>query len=631
MDQDSKNIASSQNEKIATSLAEKLKDARPRKGSFPIPGRLKVLKEFFQAAYNYFESTSKTAAVVSSASDWLLDNFYILEQALRVIEEDLPSDYYARLPKTKDGWPRIQLLTIALGDQAPRLDLDQIKRFVQSFQSITTLQVGELWALPLMLRITSLETLAMGLAELTKMPWNSSPKPALWKEIKSALDRPEPDAEMHVINSILNLRLIATVEWKDFFEETSVLDHTLQRDPAGVYSQSDFETRNHYRSVVEELARGSSMDEFEIAREAIDLATSANSARERHVGFYLIAEGRSKLEKQIKFHPSLRRSILRTLRDHPTFFYVGSITLITLVLLASIFLFATRVNGTQAQIMTAVLLAILPASAIAIQLVNWLVVLIIPPHTLPKLELKNGVPLEFRTMVVIPALLGAEKDVTFLTRQIENHFVGNKDPNILFALLTDFADAPEKIMPQDEELLTRTITRIKELNEIYGTPEYQPFFLFNRERLWNPGEDSWIGWERKRGKLEEFNELLRGSSTTTYTTQIGDLRHLGAIRYVITLDADTLLPRESARRLVGTLAHVLNQAEYDPASEQVKAGYTILQPRVQVRPAVVNRSLFTRTYAGDAVIDLYSRAVSDVYQDLFGEGQLCRQGDLRCR
>ena len=244
--------------------------------------------------------------------------------------------------------------------------------------------------------------------------------------------------------------------------------------------------------------------------------------------------------------------------------------------------------------------------AIAIQLVNWLVVLIIPPHTLPKLELKNGIPPEYRTMVVIPALLGTEKDVTFLTRQIENHFVGNQDLNVLFALLTDFADAPEKIMPQDEELLNQTITRIKELNENYGTPEYQPFFLFNRERIWNPGEESWIGWERKRGKLEEFNELLRGSSTTTYTTQIGDLQHLGSIHYVITLDADTLLPRESARRLIGTLAHVLNRAEFDPASEQVKAGYTILQPRVQVRPAVVNRSLFTRTYAGDAVIDLYS-------------------------
>ena len=204
---------------------------------------------------------------------------------------------------------------------------------------------------------------------------------------------------------------------------------------------------------------------------------------------------------------------MRTLWDHPTLSYVGSITLITLVLLASIFLFATGANGTQAQILTAILLAILPASAIAIQLVNWLVVLIIPPHTLPKLELKNGIPPEYRTMVVIPALLGTEKDVTFLTRQIENHFVGNQDLNVLFALLTDFADAPEKIMPQDEELLNQTITRIKELNENYGTPEYQPFFLFNRERIWNlarragsAGRGSAASW---RSSMSFFGEAAQ--------------------------------------------------------------------------------------------------------------------------
>jgi cyclic beta-1,2-glucan synthetase len=614
------------NDHPATALAGKLTDARSRKGGFPIPGRLKKLKELFQAAYNYFESASKTEAAVSPGSDWLLDNFYILEQALRVIEEDLPSDYYARLPKTSEGWPRIQLLTMALGDRAPRLDLDRIKHFVQSFQSVTPLEIGELWALPLMLRLTVLETLAGGLAEITGLTWNPAAVPSPWREIKSALDGTEPDVDLRVINSILNLRFVATVEWKDFFEETSVLDQILRSDPAGVYGKSEFETRNMYRSVVEELARSSSKNEFEVAHKTIELASSASSARERHVGFYLVAEGRSMLEKQVRFHPSARKSFLRMLWNQPTLAYVGSITLITLLILASTFLFSIRVNGTDAQIMTALLLTILPASAIAVQLANWLVVLIVPPQTLPKLDLKDGIPPEYRTMVVIPALLGTEKDVNFLTRQIENHFVANSNPNIFFALLTDFADASEKTMPQDKELLTQATARIKELNENYGTPEYRPFFLFHRERIWNPDEDSWMGWERKRGKLEEFNELLRGSQETTYTTQFGDLPQLSSIRYVITLDADTLLQRESASRLIGTLAHVLNRAVFDPVSDKVKVGYTILQPRVQVRPAAVNQSLFTRTYAGDAVIDLYSRAVSDVYQDLFGEGNFVGKG-----
>jgi cyclic beta-1,2-glucan synthetase len=261
-----------------------------------------------------------------------------------------------------------------------------------------------------------------------------------------------------------------------------------------------------------------------------------------------------------------------------------------------------------------------------VDFINWLVVSIIPPRTLPKYDFSSGVPPEHKSMVVIPALLGTEKDVLFLTRQIENHFVANSDPNISFALLTDFADAPEKEMPQDADLISRAQTILEELNRKYGSKEYRPFYLFHRERMWNPSEECWMGWERKRGKLEEFNELLRGDTSTTYKIQYGDLDVLPSIRYVITLDADTLLPRESASRLIGTIAHPLNRAEFEPDSGEIKAGYTVLQPRAQVRPAVVNQSIFTRAYSGDSIIDLYTRAVSDVYQDLFGEGNYVGKG-----
>ncbi len=229
-------------------------------------------------------------------------------------------------------------------------------------------------------------------------------------------------------------------------------------------------------------------------------------------------------------------------------------------------------------------------------------------------------------MVVIPALFGTERDVKFLTRQIENHFVANSDPNIFFAVLTDFADANEKETPQDDELITQAKAEIERLNEKYGNDGYRPFYLLHRERTWNPAEQIWMGWERKRGKLEEFNGLLRGKTDTSYTIQFGDVDILESIRFVITLDADTLLQRDSAHRLIGTLAHVLNHAEFEPDSGEIKAGYTILQPRVQVRPVVVNQSLFTRAYSGDSIIDLYTRAVSDVYQDLFGEGNFVGKG-----
>jgi cyclic beta-1,2-glucan synthetase len=616
----------STNDRLAAELAEKLKESKPRKGTFPIPERLKKLKKFFQAAYSHFESSAKTQAVISITSEWLLDNFYVIEQALRVVEEDLPTDYYARLPKTDDDRARMYLITQSIHHDAPRLDLEQIKHFVHVFQGTTTLQVGELWALPLLLRFTVMETLADGLAEVTKLQWDANPDPPLWRELKSSADAPQPDAETKVINSIINLRLFATLDWKDFFESTSVLEHTLRNDPAGVYGKSDFETRNHYRNIVEELARGSSMDEAQIALHVIQLAESGTSPREQHIGFHLIAGGRARLEKLIGFRPTVRGNFLRILRDHPTFAYLGSITLLIVLILYAVWFFITRASAEPVHIVAAVLLSILPASAIAIDFVNWLVVSLVPPRRLPKLNLADGVPPEYRTMIVVPALFGTQRDVSFLVRQIENHFVANSDRNIFFALLTDFADAPEKTMPQDEELISQAAAGVAQLNENYGSAGYRPFYLFHRERTWNPGEECWMGWERKRGKLEEFNELLRGSRETSYTVQIGDLDHLASIRFVITLDADTLLPRESAHRLIGTLAHVLNRAEFEPASGQVKAGYSILQPRVQVRPAVVNQSLFTRVYTGDSVIDLYTRAISDVYQDLFGEGNFVGKG-----
>ena len=614
-------------ETLATSLASELRDSKPVRGPFPIPARLKKMGQFFQAGYSYFSDSAQTQIITSNAAEWLLDNFYVLEQAVREVQKDLPASYYARLPQTSDAIPRIQVVAMAIVQRgAVRLDVEQIRNFVQAFQNEAPLKVGEMWALPLMLRLSVLEALADGLADITKLKWDAAPESIVLTRLRSESDSAEAESETKVVNSILNLRLFATLDWKTFFETTSALERILRHDPAQAYAQSDFETRNQYRSIVEELAEGSAVPEDQITARAIELAESGSSAREKHVGFYLIDEGRRILENAISFHPTLRGRFLDFVRDHATFVYLGSIFFITLLIFAYTLYFAVQVGANLAHVIVLTLLALFPASAIAVELVNWLTVLVIPPRTLPKLDFSAGVPDEFRTMVVIPALFGTDKDVVFLTQQIERHFVANGDPNIVFALLTDFADAPEKQMPQDAELVTHAKDIIQQLNKKYGNPAYQPFYLFHRERMWNPGESSWMGWERKRGKLEEFNHLLRGATDTTYTIQFGDLSVLPSIRYVITLDADTLLPRESAHRLIGTMAHPLNQAEFEPGSGEIKAGYTVLQPRAQVRPAVVNQSIFTRAYAGDSIIDLYSRAVSDVYQDIFGEGNYVGKG-----
>jgi cyclic beta-1,2-glucan synthetase len=388
----------------------------------------------------------------------------------------------------------------------------------------------------------------------------------------------------------------------------------------------DFETRNHYRSVIEELALSSSVDETGIALKNLQLAQAGTSPREKHVGYYLVGRGAARLEAQINYRPQLRGLLIRWIQRHATWTYLGSITFLTILFTFILLLYAASAGGNISQIILTGVLTVLPASSVAIGIVNWLIISIIPPRTLPKLDFQKGVPPEYRTIVVIPALLGTEADAAFLTRQIEHHFLANSDPNLFFALITDFADSSEKNMPSDAQALAPARAAIERLNKKYGKRGYRPFYLFHRERIWNPSEECWMGWERKRGKLEEFNKLLRGDTSTTFNIKIGNLNVLPTIRYVITLDADTLLPRESAQRLIGTLAHSLNQAEFDSVTEKVVDGYTVLQPRTQVRPAVANQSLFTRVYSGDSVIDLYSRAVSDIYQDLFGEGNYVGKG-----
>jgi cyclic beta-1,2-glucan synthetase len=631
---ESATIPRDQHDKLALELAGQLASCAPRKGDFRIPDQLKSFADFFQQSYQYFDEATRTEVSVSHTAEWLLDNFFVLEQAIRHVEEDLPADYYHRLPKTEDGWPRVYILALAITRQnSARFDIEQIRNFIQAFQKKTPLRIGELWALPLMLRLSAMEVLAGGLAEITKLTWDGPSQPNLLQQITNTLSGndieqifPQRTTETAVVNSILNLRMLATQDWKAFFESASVLERILRDDPAEIYTQMDFETRNRYRSVIEELASSSSADETSIASQAIQLAQAGRSPRQQHVGYYLIGPGAAKLEAQIAYRPQLYGFVTRLIQKHSTRAYLGSIIVLTMIFSTILISYADRAGGNLAQTLLAGVLAISPAFAVAIEIVNWLVVSIIPPRTLPKLDFQTGVPSEYRTMVCIPALLSNEGDVSFLIRQIEHHFLANTDPNLFFALITDFADAPEKEMPGDVRAVVSARAEIEHLNKKYGRRRYRPFYLFHRERSWNPGEECWMGWERKRGKLEEFNRLLRGDTSTTFIIKIGNLNVLPTIRYVITLDADTLLPRESAEQLIGTLAHPLNQAEFDPASDKIVDGYTILQPRTQVRPAVANQSLFTRVYAGDSAIDLYSRAVSDTYQDLFGEGNFVGKG-----
>ncbi len=615
---------------LAPDLARTLKPISGTARGNPVQARLGKLDSFFRSAYHYFEEANRDQAAVSVAAEWVLDNFYVIEQAARQVREGMPADYYRRLPQVRleghaQELARVYVLSAAFCiTSQSSLDANLLLGFVQAFQLGAGLRIGEVWALPTMLRLSILETLATALANLTHIPFTALPP--LRIPGADGADEPQPADETLVINAIMSLRLLATQDWKAFFERVSLVEGTLNEDPLNVYAYMDFETRNRYRNVVEKLANGCPSAEVQVAALALQLAEKGAARRERHVGYYLLDAGLKILEDRLGYRAPLADRWLKRLYAHALPLYLGAISLLTLTL-ASLASVASHIAGGNAlETAFAALFTFLPASAVAVDLINWLVMRLVPPHTLPKLDFQKGIPSEYAAMVVIPAMLTGQEELRSLLHQIENHFLANPDSNLGFALLTDFADAPHKELPGEQELIRQAVDGIARLNRRYGSDASQPFYLFHRERVWTSSENCWMGWERKRGKLMEFNALCKGRQDTTFTVQTGALDRLAAIRYVITLDTDTVLPRESAHRLVGTLAHPLNQAQFDPETGQVTAGYTVLQSRVQVRPVVANRSIFSRVYSGDATIDLYTRAVSDVYQDLFGEGNYVGKG-----
>lgn len=580
-----------------------------------------------RAAHSVFRTLPTRDAPISRAGEWMLDNYYVVKQTFRQIEEDLPAGFLAQLPKLGGAplqrVPRIFGLAWEwIGYSQSQIDLTGLAMFVQHYQEVTPLTIGELWALPIMLRIGLLEQLIYAATELTGVETPKSLNELPLQFTSQALPN-----ESIVANCFLSLRLLSATDWNDFFEQISRVDKILRHDPASVYSEMDFETRNSYRSVVEDLARHSDFGEEEVAHAAIRLAEEELQklgGRKAHVGFYLRDAGRRLLEREVRYQRGLRIRVRRALLAAPTITYLGSIAIITACFVLGLLSYARLFGGSPAELILLGALGLGLALETAITIVHWNVTRRIRPQSLPRMDFSEGIPPETRTMVVVPTLLESTAELNQLLQGLELSYLANPDPQLTFALLTDFGDAPAQKMPEDQELLELARAGIDGLNRKYQ--DLTPFYLFHRQREWNQSEGVWMGWERKRGKLAEFNHLLLGKGETSYTSQVGNLGILPAIKYVITLDADTSLPQGGANRLIATLAHPLNQAEFAKDGRSVVAGYTVLQPRVTVKPTSASRSLFAQIFAGNPGFDLYSFAVSDVYQDLFGEGSYVGKG-----
>ncbi|HEY7159864.1 MAG TPA: hypothetical protein VH815_01330, partial [Acidobacteriota bacterium] len=406
-------------------------------------------------------------------------------------------------------------------------------------------------------------------------------------------------AQVSVSNLIQSLRLLATMDWSELVEDVSLVDQELRRDPSGHYAHCDFATRDQYRHVVENIAKKSKQSELEIAKQAIQLAASSlqkdpKDYHRSHVGYYLISAGRKELEKLTGFHPGVRLTLKRIVRSQPVSYYQLPILLLTILFSALASMYAAEHTNNQFVVALTAFMYLLPASALAVLIINWLITIFLKPQILPKLELKDGIPEEFHTFVVLPCLLTSSDEVRELVSRLEVTYLANSEDTLDFALLSDYADSDVETSPADESLLLQARAAISALNSKYPRSESPRFHVFHRRRLWNESQGKWMGWERKRGKLEEFNRLLSGSRETSYIKAEVPAN----VKYVITLDADTILPRDSARRLVGTIAHPLNTAVIDPVTTQVVDGYGILQPRVSHTLTSANHSWFSRIFSG---------------------------------
>ena len=547
---------------------------------------------------------------------WINDNLRLLHADLRATKDGFK--LVRKLPHVRppDGATAPRVVALAAGYLSTSgYDFTQagLVAYVQAFQQNTPLKVVELWALVPALKLVLLEEIAARGSKVAD----------------------DPEGSYGVGICVRSLRDISHASWKELLEPMVLFDRLLRQDPAGAYGRMDFESRDLYRTEIANIAQHSDLSEGDVATAALALARAAHqethasprvAARVGHVGYYLLAEGAPALHQKVGFSPPFGQWITSSLQRHPNEYYLPGTEVLTLAIMSAIVLLLTNTYTSPGLILFSMVMLLLPCSQSAIQLVNYLITSLLEPKILPKLDFSEGVPDNCATLVAIPSMLFSQQQVRRLVEDLEVRYLGNHDPNIHFALLTDL---PDSAVPaaEDDPVIEYCAQLVRELNDKYSSQASGLFLLFHRHRVYNPRERVWMGWERKRGKLMDLNKLLRAEHDS-FPVKVGDLSILPRIRFVITLDADTELPRGSADRMIGAMAHPLNQAIVDPDPEKniVVAGYGILQPRVGVSVQSASRSRLASLYSGETGFDIYTRAISDVYQDLYGEGIFAGKG-----
>ena len=682
----------------------------------------KVITSAYQVIAASIGNIEKPKQKLSPAENWLLDNYYLIQQQFTLARRHLPHGYSRQLPKildgASDGYPRIYDLALALiAHMDGRIDSDNASQFIAAYQSVEPLMLGELWAFPIMLQLALLENLRRVSVRIanrreekeTAIIWadkmlaaaENEPKQIIqllakfadadipltapfveefytklqdqgaamgfvqtWVEQQLLLQnitatrllelasRNAAADQISIANSISSIRFIAAMDWRDFVETFSEVEQIFKTDPAQEYALQDFATRDKYRHVVENIARlaskklnhqsnHSAQYEIKVAQTAIDLASAIGNQlgikhRQAHIGYYLIDEGICSLKSTLNCHGSLLFKFKRACQPFTLALYAGAILILAALFTTLVCIFLNRPDINQLGISNWFywffgVLTFFASIGLAVAIVNLLITQTFHPRSLPRLDFSKGIPEPHRTIVVVPTLIGSVSEIDHLLDALEIRYLGNQDTNLFFALLTDFRDATQRSMPEDAALIAYIRSGIEALNVTYQTDRPCIFYLFHRQREWNSIDQIWMGYERKRGKLEQFNTLLRDGdmssvNETAFTDIVGDQTLLKTFNYVITLDTDTQLPRDSAKQLIGNMAHCLNRPIFDTDIGRVTQGYAILQPRTSISLVSASQTYFTKLYAGDSGIDPYTREVSDVYQDVFAEGSFVGKG-----
>jgi cyclic beta-1,2-glucan synthetase len=669
-------------ELYAATLARAQEVSPTNSTAISLHARLRANSLVLNSAYQTLLTGIRGSHAVTPAAEWLVDNYYVVDEHIRAIRRDLPAGFYRQLPKLASGplrgYPRVYGIAWAIVAHSDnRFELDTLYRFCRAYQRIQALTIGELWAIAITLRVVlidNLSRLAAGIVHRSTLRENAdafadelipdganpvppaanlrkvdaaplpnafaaqlfqrlrdqdpATSPALsWLHAALAAQNTNADDIVHsehqrqgavnvsVRNVITSLRLISSVDWAKFFESVSLVDEFMREQSE--FGAFDFPTRDLYRHAIEDLARCSRHSEIDVARRAVDAArraggreagASASSVRprEREPGYYLVADGRPALERELAYDIPWNQRMARWTRASGVTGYAGSVACLSAAATAVCYGIAGTPHHNGALAAIAVALALLAASEFAATLVNLWVTHLCHPHPLPGLELVDGVPPELRTMIALPVLLTSLSDIDAHVLSLEVHYLATQDGDIHFALLSDWLDADSECGAADSQLLAAAAAGVARLNRKHGNLHgADRFLLLHRRRQWNPAEGRWMGWERKRGKLHELNRLILGAADTSFIT-IGSVspRVPSGVRYVISLDADTRLPRGAALALIGKMAHPLNRPVVDGTSRRVTAGYGILQPRVT--PALttgLESSIFQSVFSGPSGID----------------------------